>query len=583
MGLASCGGELVENRAQPYSPTPAEGLPQLDQPLSALTTACAFTSGTGIMAVVVESGETAIISRRSVDAAILANGVACGTATTNNLLRIDITENGGAAGNEVVILDFLNGVFATGSASGVGVTVDMGTGTTDTFAIRGSSAADRISIGATGIGTNNDTNNDITYANVDAVIFTLSAGNDNYTGQGGYGSGTAYTGAITVYGGDGNDTLVGGDGVDTINGGAGNDAITGNAGNDILNGDAGDDTFDEGAAANGGDVITGGADTDTVNYTARTAVITVTVGAGANDGDGTATENDDITASVEVVDSGSGNDVLTGDGGDNVLNGNAGNDTIVGGAGDDTINGGAGDDTIDEGNATSGADTIICGAGTDFVDYSGRSAALTITMQTGANDGEAGETDDVRSDCENLTGGSAADTITGNNLANDIDGGAGNDTLDGGAGNDIFRQGAAADGADDITGGLGDDLVDYSNRTAALTVTMGDGLANDGLAGETDNIGSDIEWLDAGSGVDSLTGNDLDNRIDGGAGADTLISGGLGNDELFGNVGNVVSMLGGAGDDTIDGGAGDVAIDCGAGEGDIGWNFNGGSIANCEL
>lgn len=583
MGLASCGGELVENQAQPYTPTPAEGLPQLDQPLSALTTACAFNSGTGIMAVVVESGETAILSKRSVDSAILANGIACGAATTSNLLRIDITELGSATGNEVVILDFLNGIFAVGSASGVGVTVDMGVGTTDTFAIRGSSAADRISIGATGIGTNSDTNNDITYTAVDSVIFTLSAGNDNYTGQGGYGSGTAYTGAVTVYGGDGNDTLIGGDGVDTINGGAGNDAITGNAGNDILGGDDGDDSFDEGAAANGGDTITGGLGTDTVNYTARTAVMTVTVGAGANDGDGVATENDDITASVEVVDSGTGNDILTGDGGNNTLNGNDGDDTLLGGLGDDTLDGGAGNDTIDEGAATSGADTIVCGAGTDFVDYSARSAALTITMQTGANDGEAAETDDVRSDCENLTGGSAADNITGNNLANDIDGGAAADTMDGGAGNDIFRQGAAADGGDTITGGLGDDLVDYSNRTAALTVTMGDGIANDGLAAEADNIGSDVEWLDAGTGVDSLTGNDLDNRIDGGAGADTLISGGLGNDELFGNAGDVVSMLGGAGDDTIDGGAGNVNIDCGAGEGDIGWNNGTGTIANCEL
>jgi len=582
-GLGACGSEIAPVGVEPYSPEPAEGIPELNQPLTPLVNACAFDAVTGIMDVTVQLVETAILSKRTVDSAILVNGVACGAATTTNLRRIDVVEHATNTGNQVVVLDFLNGAFATGSASGVGLTVDMGTGTTDTFAIRGSSGIDRITVGGTGIATNTDTNNDITYTAVDAVVVTLSAGNDIFTAQGGNGTGAAYTGAITVYGGDGNDSLIGGDGIDTINGGAGNDTITGNAGNDILNGDAGDDSFTEGSAANGGDTFNGGAGTDTVDYSARTADLTVTVGAGANDGDGGATENDDVGATVEVVLGGSGDDALTGDGGDNTLTGNAGDDTLTGGAGDDTLNGGTGDDIIDELDATSGADTIICGTGIDFVDYSGRTNAVTITMASGADDGETGETDDVRSDCDNLTSGAGADSITGNNLANVIDGGAGNDTLVGGAGNDIFRQGAAADGADDISGGLGDDLVDYSNRTAVLTVTMGDATANDGLAGETDNIGSDVEWLDAGTGDDVITGNDLDNVINAGDGDDT-VSGGLGDDEIFGGAGDDIALDGDEGDDTIDGGAGDDAIDCGLGEGDIGWNEGTlGSITGCEL
>ena len=154
--------------------------------------------------------------------------------------------------------------------------------------------------------------------------------------------------------------------------------------------------------------------------------------------------------------------------------------------------------------------------------------------------------------------------------------------LGGGAGNDTFTAASTADGADVFNGGTGDDTVDYSSRTAALTVTMDGVAANDGLASETDDVKSDIEILLCGSAADTITGNDGDNRIEGGAGADTL-NGGDGDDELFGGAGDD-TINGGDGDDTLDGGDDDDDLDCGTGDGDIGFGEgSGGSITGCEL
>lgn len=62
----------------------------------------------------------------------------------------------------------------------------------------------------------------------------------------------------------------------------------------------------------------------------------------------------------DVVDGGAGNDVLMGGSGNDVLSGGAGNDTLNGGAGDDTLSGGTGNDTLTGG---SGADTFVFAAG----------------------------------------------------------------------------------------------------------------------------------------------------------------------------------------------------------------------------
>lgn len=549
--------------------------------LTALVGTCTWVSATGTMTI--DAGDTAqtiIIGKRSVDSAILVNGATCGSpaATSVTLKRLNMTT--GMANVQTVIIDFIAGLFAPGTTTARGMNIDLGAGATDAVRIRGTTGVDTLTFGGNGLSFNTDAFRDIDVANVESFSVSLGTGADVFSGAGGNGTTGAFTTAVTVFGGDDADTLTGGDAADTINGGAGADTLAGGLGADALNGDAGNDTFNQGAATDGGDTLTGGTETDSVSYALRTLAVTVTVGAGANDGE--AGEADDVGVTCETVVGGAGNDSLTGDANANTLTGGAGNDTLVGGAGADVLNGDAGDDTFSEEAATNGGDTFNGGAGTDTVDYSLRTAALTVTMDgVTADDGLAGELDNVKADVENLLGGTAADNITGNALANVLTGGLGADVLSGGAGADTFAEGTVTNGGDVFNGGADIDTVDYSLRTAALTVTMDGVAADDGLAGETDNVKADVENLYAGSAIDSITGNDAANIITGGAGVDTL-TGGLGADELFGDAGNDV-MNGDAGDDILDGGTGDNTLNCGTGD-DIAYN-NGLGVRNadCEL
>jgi Ca2+-binding RTX toxin-like protein len=535
----------------------------IEQELTPLASQCTFNTSTGVMGVAVATGETAIITRRAVDSAILVNGQQCtNPVTAATVKRINVV---GTSGAQTVILDFTNGVFATGTTSTTsGIWVDLDAGA-DTFGVRGSTLADTFTFGTNAaaggrkqVAVNADTNGD---------VFVTGTGSKSYI----------------VAMGDGNDTV-------SFAGGSGQNLAAGNAafGDRVtVYGGAGNDTFVQGAAASP-ETIHGGDGTDTVTYAARTAAVTVTIGAGVNN-DGAAGEQDDITGDVEVVTGGTGNDNLTahptagstlngGDGddalvggdGNDTLNGDGGNDTLRGGDGNDTLSGGDGDDTFDEGNAANGADVINGGRGTDTVDYSARTNALIVTMNgAAANDGESGENDNVRGDVENLIAGSGNDNITGNDLNNVLTGGDGDDTLNGGAGDDTFRMGSAADGADVIVGGAGVDTADYSQRSNALLCIL-NGNPGSGEAGEGDTLGTDVENLFGGSGDDDLGGNASANTITGGAG-DDLINGYDGDDILEGGA---------------PGNAEENILNCGNGDADIGMHQGSGSGAqknNCEF
>lgn len=276
-----------------------------------------------------------------------------------------------------------------------------------------------------------------------------------------------------------------------------------------------------------------------------------------------AAETDMIAPDCEIVVGGLDNDLLTGDGNANTLYGGAGDDTLTGGAGADVLYGDADNDTFEEEADPNGGDIFNGGAGTDTVNYGSRDAALTVTMDgKTADDGESGENDNVKSDVENLVGGTVGDSITGNSSANVLTGGLGNDALFGESGNDTFEEGSATSGGDVFNGGAGTDTVNYGDREEDLTVTMDGAAANDGEASENDDVKSDVENCFGGDGVDSITGNASDNYINGGAGADTLLSG-----------------LGG--DDYLDGDADlAVSVDCGDGS-DIGINAT--ATVACEL
>ncbi|MCC6624027.1 MAG: calcium-binding protein [Deltaproteobacteria bacterium] len=570
--------------------TDTTGIAELDAPLTALATPCTFAAVSGVMTMTITlaDDETAVVSKRVVDSAILVNGEQCGTATSATVKRIVAN---GSSGTNTLILDFINGSFAPGYGSGAGtagIAVDLVSGAGDAFKIRGSTAADTVTVGADGVSFNVDNIKDVTLANVDAITVSLGAGNDVFSASGGYGTGVAYGTAITAYGGDGNDTMSGGTAADTLSGGAGNDTLrgatdtAGDAAADVLNGDEGDDTFDAGNAANGGDTFNGGAGTDTVSYALRSTAVTVTMGAGSNDG--AALEADTVAADVEAVVGGSGDDSLTGSSAGDTITGGAGDDSITGGDGDDTLNGGDGDDTFVVGSAMDGADVFNGGAGTDVLDWSARSAVgVTVSIDGVANDGETGgdEGDNVKSDVEDLIGTDFDDALTGSASNNLFVGGDGDDVMSGLGGNDIFDESAADSGSDTFNGGLGTDLVDYSARTVALIVTMDGVDADDGESGEADDVEADIEDLWGGTAADDITGNALANFIDGGAEDDTL-DGGAGNDTLFGAAG-ADDLVGGLGDDLLDGGAGTDTIDCGGGDGDIVISGSGETPTACEL
>jgi Ca2+-binding RTX toxin-like protein len=266
--------------------------------------------------------------------------------------------------------------------------------------------------------------------------------------------------------------LRGNDGNDRLNGADGNDVLDGGDGHDSENGGAGNDVFVEGAAANGADVFSGGAGTDTVSYSARANSVKVTIDDKANDGE--KTELDNVHGNVECINGGAGDDklvgsaannALRGNGGDDLLGGLGGNDTMDGGSGNDTESGGSGNDTFVEDGTSNGSDVFQGGPGTDTVSYANRKSALKVTIDGVANDGAAGEADNVKRDVENLIGGSGKDTLTGSAAANVLSGGSGNDRLSGGAGNDTLTGGP---GRDTLLGGPGNDIFFAGDRWADI-------------------------------------------------------------------------------------------------------------------
>ncbi|KQP63982.1 hypothetical protein ASF41_22150 [Methylobacterium sp. Leaf111] len=139
-----------------------------------------------------------------------------------------------------------------------------------------------------------------------------------------------------------------------------------------------------------------------------------------------------------------------------------------------------------------------------------------------------------------------------------ISGGAGNDMLTGGSGADTIDGGT---GADLMSGGLGDDtyIVDHTGDVVVELAGQGVDTVQTTLTAYT--LGADVEDLTfIGAANFTASGNELANvltsgsghdRLDGKAGADTMI-GGLGNDTyVVDNAGDVVLELVGQGTDRV--------------------------------
>jgi hypothetical protein len=324
---------------------------------------------------------------------------------------------------------------------------------------------------------------------------------------------------------DGNDTVTGSTvGDNDLQGGNGEDEINALGGNDGgLRGDAGNDTI------NGGD---------------------------GNEGS---------------IQGGSGNDTMNGDAGNDNLEGQDGNDILDGGAGTDTVGHGTEDTGNDFLRGGTGNDTFGGGPGIDRVLYDDHAAGVTVTIDGVANDGN--DTDDtaanpdvpadnVGTTVEAITGSNFNDTLTGRcaNVNETFAPIGGDDTVNGDPagcatpGNDFMggtgcvapactAPSGTANGNDTFNGGGGTDTVTYTHNTGTQGISVDlDGVLddNDGIGG-TDNVQPDIERVTGGAGADTinadfaavtagvflsglagddtLTGSDLNDRIDGGANA----------------------------------------------------------------
>jgi Ca2+-binding RTX toxin-like protein len=259
------------------------------------------------------------------------------------------------------------------------------------------------------------------------------------------------------------------------------------------------------------------------------------------------------------LDGGGGDDKLVGGAGDDLLQGGEGDDGLDFGAvddtlGSDTLDGGPGDDQLNGGAAgdAQDSDDLKGGAGTDMADFSERTASLTIDLDNGGDDGQAGEHDNVEADVENLLGGSDSDTLTGSGAANFIDGRNGDDRISGKGGDDVLDGGANSPGSDSLSGGAGGDTL--SGRAGDDGLDGGDGDDSLSGAGGTDTLDGDDgnDSLAGGAGGDSLDGGVGDDKLNG---AEPDLTGADGADDLAGGPGADV-LLGVDGNDELDGGSG---------------------------
>jgi Ca2+-binding RTX toxin-like protein len=222
----------------------------------------------------------------------------------------------------------------------------------------------------------------------------------------------------------------------------------------------------------------------------------------------------------------------------------------------------SGVDTIVD-NRTEGPSTLEGGTGNDVITAGPESDAEMF--------GEQGEDTLTAAGADDLLWGSGGnDTLRaiGNKAFDQFDQGSeGNDTFIGNpdlADHLNFEEGAdtyllgthvptAGESGDPATlqiDGYADSL-SYAETAAPVAVSL-DGVADDGLPGEGDNVGSDVEIVFGGKGADVLRAGPNAAMLFGLGGGDQVL-GGPGPDRLFGGEGSDV-IRGGEGDDELDDG-----------------------------
>jgi Ca2+-binding RTX toxin-like protein len=309
-------------------------------------------------------------------------------------------------------------------------------------------------------------------------------------------------------GGAGTDTLVA---MENAVGSAFDDWLGGSTANNILLGADGADWL---AGLAGDDMLTGGPGADTASFATAPAAVTVnlTLATAQPTGDG----NDTVTT-IENVIGGPLGDTLTGDGANNVLDGGPGNDALAGGDGADTLIGAAGDDGIAGGN------------GEDIASYTSAPSFVVVDLSNAAAQNTMGAGTDTLATVEDVTGSAFDDVLGGDSVANVLRGAAGDDQL------------FATAGGDTLDGGANEDLADFSNAVAGVTIDLA--LATPQTTGDTL------------AGIEDLAGSGFNDVLDGDGG-----------NNMLAGMGGIDQLHGGAGDDALEGGPGNDALDGEGGE-----------------
>jgi len=450
---------------------------------------------------------------------------------------------------------------------------------------------------------------DAVWLDTAGITLMLDASGGGLVIHGRAGDDTVIGGMGLAYGGGGNDTLTGGDQVDKIYGEDGDDILDGAGGADIVKGDLGNDQLSGGDGddlvhgGDGADTLLGGLGADELHGELDNDIIhggggeDFVLGEGGDDSIDGGADNDSLfgDAGDDQILGGDGDDRMYGQDGADTLDGGAGADELRGGAGADTVAGGDGDDIIFEVAGEAAGGHISGGDGWDTLKIEGVVTGVTIDedmefLDVGWSsvniDADAlGVFESVKVRDLNIDGPGVADltgatlevhylnittaegvtlVLTGANCIIDfsVNGGAGDDVIYGTDGDDVLE---GRDGDDFISGGAGWDIltggngwntVSYADATTSMNITLaphpdyfGYGIAEgegqiEQIANFQNAIGSAFD--------DIITGTEVRNRLDGGAGADTL-SGGLGNDTyVVDNVGDVVTELAGEGGDTVE-------------------------------
>ena len=373
---------------------------------------------------------------------------------------------------------------------------------------------------------------------------------------------------ITIKSGGGSDALDGGNANDTIHGNDGADTIDGNEGLDSLSGGAGNDTFTlnskaEYVTAYGTDIIDGGAGTDTVTFTGAQNLTAANLSTISNTESWTIPSGSDLTISDAVLAANpglafnfAGNGTLsTGEdtAGASLMSTSidirstaAGNLKLVGSSSADTFTFQAtetltADDTID-GNG--GSDTIRIENDDAFTGVAGDGVGNATGATIGANVTNVEKVTAIDLGADNNAGNVTVTILSGFTSASlEIDG----SQLD--ANVTTLSQGEqlivsnASDAALTVTGGSFGDSITSTDTSALGADNISGGAGNDTI---TSGGGSDT--ISGGAGIDSITGQGGADSIDAGAGNDIII---VADDAHFKVSGGVETVKGGTGTDTL--------------------------------